>query len=216
MAKEDIPKDKTQVANYLKQQAEKYQKAKNDQWRFFPSRLRTHRLNMANSIIDLAEDLQKGHTAQKEEEYLKTFFEGKGELSRKEAKNKVDVKYKKEAYEKEQKEKETEKDSKETGSWIMKEVIATKYQSMMDTLDDFKNANPLVNKIGEANMEELGVINLLVDDLKVISKEELLDLEFDEVYNLCEHGRDVLRTEIKNEEKMKNPENQMEDEGLVK
>ena len=60
MAKEDIPKDKTQVANYLKQQAEKYQKAKNDQWRLFPSRLRTHRLNMAKSIIDLAEDLQKG------------------------------------------------------------------------------------------------------------------------------------------------------------
>ena len=51
MAKEDIPKDKTQVANYLKQQAEKYQKAKNDQWRLFPSRLRTHRLNMAKSII---------------------------------------------------------------------------------------------------------------------------------------------------------------------
>ena len=119
-------------------------------------------------------------------------------------------------WQKEQKEKETEKDSKETGSWIMKEVIATKYQSMMDTLDDFRNENPLVNKIGEANMEELGVINLLVDDLKVISKEELLDLEFDEVYNLCERNRNAIRTEIKNEEKMKNPENQIEDEGIQK
>ena len=211
-----ICKDKTQAANYLKQQAEKYQKAKNDQWRLFPSRLRTHRLNLVKSIIDLAEDVQIGHTAQKEEEYLKTFFEGKGELSREKAKDKVDIKYRKEAYEREQKEKETEKDSKETGSWIMKEVIAAKYQSMMDTLDDFRNENPLVDKIGEANMKELGVINLLVDDLKVISKEELLDLEFDEVYTLCEHGRDVLRTEIKNEEKMKNPENQMEDEGMQK
>lgn len=109
MAKEDIPKDKMQVANYLKQQAEKYQKAKNDQWRLFPSRLRTHRLNLVQSIIDLAGDLQTGHTAQKEEEYLKTFFEGKGELSREEAKDKVDIKYQKEAYEMEQKEKETEK-----------------------------------------------------------------------------------------------------------
>ena len=90
-----ICKDKTQAANYLKQQAEKYQKAKNDQWRFFPSRLRTHRLNLVKSIIELAEDVQTGHTAQKEEEYLKTFFEGKGELSREEAKDKVDIKYKK-------------------------------------------------------------------------------------------------------------------------
>ena len=211
MAKEDIPKDKTQVANYLKQQAEKYQKAKNDQWRFFPSRLRTHRLNMVNSIIELAEDLQKGHTAQKEEEYLKTFFEGKGELSRKEAKDKVDVKYKKEAYEKEQKEKKAEK----TG-WLTKEVICSKYQSMMDKLDDFKNENPSVDKIGQANMRALGVIDLLVEDLQVISQEELFELEFDEIYNLCENNRNALRTEIKNEEKMNNPENQMEDEGLSK
>ena len=211
MAKEDIPKDKTQVANYLKQQAEKYQKAKNDQWRFFPSRLRTHRLNMVNSIIELAEDLQKGHTAQKEEEYLKTFFEGKGELSRKEAKDKVDVKYKKEAYEKEQKEKKAEK----TG-WLTKEFICSKYQSMMDKLDDFRNDNPSVAKIGQANMRALGVIDLLVDDLQVISQEELFELEFDEVYNLCENNRNALRTEIKNEEKMNNPENQMEEEEIQK
>ena len=87
---------------------------------------------------------------------------------------------------------------------------------MMDKLDDFKNENPSVDKIGQANMRALGVIDLLVEDLQVISQEELFELEFDDIYNLCATNRKALETEIKNAEKKNNPENQMEEEGIQK
>ena len=65
-------------------------------------------------------------------------------------------------------------------------------------------------------MRALGVIELLVDDLQVISQEELSELEFDDIYNLCATNRKALETEIKNAEKKNNPENQMEDDGFSK
>ena len=75
------------------------------------------------------------------------------------------------------------------------------FDGIIIKLDEFKNDNPSVDKIGQANMMALGVIELLVDDLQVISQEELSELEFDEIYNLCATNRKALETEIKNAEK---------------
>jgi chromosome segregation ATPase len=78
----ELPGNINQAVAFMKEQAENYQKAKDKQWRPFPSRMRTHRKNVAKFLIGFADKAQKGMDAQKEvvelDQYLLTEGKSKG------------------------------------------------------------------------------------------------------------------------------------------
>lgn len=75
----ELPGNIEQAVAFMKKQAENYQKEKDKQWRPFPSRMRTHRKNVAKFLIGFADKAQKGIDAQKEVVNLDQFLltEGK-------------------------------------------------------------------------------------------------------------------------------------------
>ena len=62
----------------IKQQAEKYQKVKGRQFRPFPSRMRTHRKNVAKFLISFADNAKKGIAAEKEVKELDQYLLSEG------------------------------------------------------------------------------------------------------------------------------------------
>lgn len=75
---EELPRGFEDALAFMKEQAEKYQQAKNKQIRPFPSRLRTHRNNMTKFILGFAEKAQQGIAAQQEVVSLDDFLQTKG------------------------------------------------------------------------------------------------------------------------------------------
>ena len=87
--------------------------------------------------------------------------------------------------------------------------------TMMNKIDDYMNekdsAGEVVTTISEDTMKELG-LDVLVDDLKIMSKEELLKTELENIYGLCNDNKDRLKKEIKDEEKRKREEEMAKEE----
>lgn len=74
----ELPGNIEQAVAFMKKQAENYQKEKDKQWRPFPSRMRTHRKNVAKFLIGFADKAQKGIDAQKEVVNLDQFLMTEG------------------------------------------------------------------------------------------------------------------------------------------
>ena len=78
------PKSKEQALDYLKKQVGLYKKAKNEQTRIFKTTLRITRLQMADHLMDWADEMKKVLETEKELEPLNQYIESKGKENGKE------------------------------------------------------------------------------------------------------------------------------------
>ena len=74
----ELPGNIEQAVAFMKKQAENYQKEKDKQWRPLPSRMRTHRKNVAKFLIGFADKAQVGIAAQKKVVELDEFLMTEG------------------------------------------------------------------------------------------------------------------------------------------
>lgn len=74
----ELPISFDETLAFMKEQAENYKKAKDEQWRPFPSRMRNHRNTMAKFMIGFAERSMKGIAAQKELVELDYYIQTRG------------------------------------------------------------------------------------------------------------------------------------------